>query len=162
MRLTACHGRIMSLDQLGSRRAIQLLIFSSYLSAERVKKLEKFINFCLKVGHSANQVSKSTWRELHVLWNKKWAKALGNRGTGTIYDSCRFDIGRFRAEPTNYERWPHPSDTFAYRSAHNNLLLTLHVIHKLKMAFYSHANISNLIFLLSSLKIKKLSRMPQN
>ena len=27
----------------------------------------------------------------------------------SIYDSCRFDIGRFRAEPTNYERFLHPS-----------------------------------------------------
>ena len=42
----------------------------------------------------------------------------------SIYDSCRFDIGRFRAEPTNYERGVRPSDTFAYRSAHNNLLGT--------------------------------------
>ena len=51
----------------------------------------------------------------------------------SIYDSCRFDIGRFRAEPANYERCLHPSDTFAYRSAHNNLFLTLRVIHKLQM-----------------------------
>ena len=29
--------------------------------------------------------------------------ALLDRGTGAIYDSCRFDIGRFRAEPTNYK-----------------------------------------------------------
>ena len=60
------------------------------------------------------------------------SKALGNRGTGTVYDNCRFDIKRFRAEPTNYEWCLHPSDTFAYRSAHNNLFLTLRVIHKLK------------------------------
>ena len=32
----------------------------------------------------------------------------------SIYDSCRFDIGRFRAEPINYERCLHPSNTFAY------------------------------------------------
>ena len=32
----------------------QLLIFSSCLLSGRVKKLQKFINFCLKVGHSAN------------------------------------------------------------------------------------------------------------
>ena len=38
-------------------------------------------------------------------------------------DSCRFDIGRFRAKPTNYQRRPHRSDTFAYRSTHNNLFL---------------------------------------
>ena len=50
----------------------------------------------------------------------------------SIYDSCRFDIGRLRSEPTNYERCLHPSDTFAYHSASNNLFLTLSVIHKLK------------------------------
>ena len=43
----------------------------------------------------------------------------------SIYDSCHFDIGCFRAEPTNYEWCLHPSDTFAYRSAHNNLFLRL-------------------------------------
>ena len=37
------------------------LIFSSCLLPGRVKKLQKFINFCLKVGHSANlKLSKST------------------------------------------------------------------------------------------------------
>ena len=50
----------------------------------------------------------------------------------SIYDSCHFDIGHFCAELTNYERCLHPSDTFAYRSAHNNLFLTLRVIHGLK------------------------------
>ena len=50
----------------------------------------------------------------------------------SIYDSCRFDIGRFRAEPTNSKRCLHPSDTFPYRSAHNSLFPTLRVIRKLK------------------------------
>ena len=61
------------------------------------------------------------------------SKALGNHGTGTIYNSCRFDIGSFCAKPTNYEQCLHPSDTCAYHSAHNNLFLTLRVIHKLKI-----------------------------
>ena len=52
----------------------------------------------------------------------------------SIYVSCRFDIGRFRVEPTNYERCLHPIDTFAYSSAHNDLFLTLRVIHNLKDA----------------------------
>ena len=57
--------RIVSLDQLGSRRTMQLLIFLSCLSPRRVKKLQKFINSCLKVGHSANfKHSKSTL--LHI------------------------------------------------------------------------------------------------
>ena len=71
----------------------------------------------------------------------KSTKALGTMHTQhfliaeqerSIYDSCRFGIGRFRAEPTNYKQCLHPSDTFAYRSAHNNLFLTLRVIQKLK------------------------------
>ena len=38
-------------------------LFSCLLPG-RVKKLQKFINFCLKVGHSANlKYSKSTWRQ---------------------------------------------------------------------------------------------------
>ena len=69
----------------------------------------------------------------------KCTKVLGNRGTGTIHDSCRFDIGRFRAEPTNYERRLHPSDTFAYRGAHNYWFITLRVIHKLKTGAMTNA-----------------------
>ena len=48
----------------------QLLIFLSCFSPERVKKLQKFINFCLKVGHDANlKLSQSTWRHMWLLWN---------------------------------------------------------------------------------------------
>ena len=57
-----------------------------------------------------------------------------HRGTGTIYDSCRFDIGRFRVESgLIHERCLHLSETFAYRNAHNNLFFTLRVIQKLKI-----------------------------
>ena len=49
------HGRIVSLDQLRLGVEKQLLIFSaSCLLPGRVKKLQKFIKFCLKVGHSSN------------------------------------------------------------------------------------------------------------
>ena len=48
----------------------QLPIFLSCLSPEQVKKLQKFINFCLKVGHKANlKISQSTWRHMWLLWN---------------------------------------------------------------------------------------------
>ena len=58
------HGRIVSFDQLSLGVEEQLLIFSSCLSPGRVKKFQKFINFCLKVGHSAYlKHSKSTWRQ---------------------------------------------------------------------------------------------------
>ena len=64
MRLGDTHGRIVSLDQLRLGVEEQLLIFSSCLSPGRVKKLQKFINFCLYVGHSGNlKHSKSTWRQ---------------------------------------------------------------------------------------------------
>ena len=55
--------KIVSLDQLGSRRAIAdlFVMFTRCLSPGRVKKLQKFMNFCLKVGHSVNlKHSKST------------------------------------------------------------------------------------------------------
>ena len=99
------------------------------------QKLEKFINFCLKVGQSANLNSKPTWRHIIVLWKVQShnikssghnaCSALLDHRTGMIYDSCHFEIGHFCVEPTNYERCLHPSDTFAYRSAHNNLFLRL-------------------------------------
>ena len=41
--------------------------FHHYLSPGRVKNLQKFINFCLKVGHSSKlKHSKSTWRPWNV------------------------------------------------------------------------------------------------
>ena len=44
------------------------------------------------------------------------------RPLGTMLTERERSInGRFRAEPTNSERCLHPSDTFAYHSAHNNL-----------------------------------------
>ena len=104
--------RIVSLDQLGSRRAMQLLIFLSCLSPRRVKKLQKFINSCLKVGHSANfKHSKSTYNWRLNLSSWEMFKIITSEALDTMHaqlfliavDSCRFDIGRFRAEPTNYK-----------------------------------------------------------
>ena len=61
------HGRIVSLDQLGSWRAIADL-FVMFIPWQ-VKKLQKFINVCLKVGYSANlKHSKSTRRQLIAPW----------------------------------------------------------------------------------------------
>ena len=57
-------GSVVSLNWPAweSKSNFLLLIFSSCLLPGRVKKLQKFINFCLKVGHSANlKHSKSTW-----------------------------------------------------------------------------------------------------
>ena len=97
-------GRIVSLDQLCLGVEEQLLIFSaSCLSPGWVKKLQKFINFCLKVGHSSNfKHSRSTWVHRPVTPVKCTKSA--HRGTGTIYGSCRFDIKRFRVEPTDLRK----------------------------------------------------------
>ena len=84
------HGRIVSLDQLGSRRAIAHL-FVTFI-AWRVKKLQNFVNVGPKVG------------TLHA---QQFLIAERER---SIYDSYRFDIGRFRAEPTNHQRCLHPSE----------------------------------------------------
>ena len=75
---------------------VQMLIFSS-LSLGRVKKFQKFINFRLKIAHSANlKHSKSTWGQLIVLWKVQQnhnikssghnasSVLLVDRGTGTI------------------------------------------------------------------------------
>ena len=62
LKLRETRGRIVSLpDQLRLGVEEQLLMFSSCLSPGRVKKLQKFINVCHTVGHSANlKHSKST------------------------------------------------------------------------------------------------------
>ena len=75
----------------------------------------------LKLAMSANlKHSKSTWRQLIVLWKTdkiKTSKALGtmharpyliSERERSINDSCRFDVGRFRTEPSNYKRCLHP------------------------------------------------------
>ena len=88
-------------------------------------------------------ISNSTWRQLIVLWKVQnhnvrssghnARSALLDRGTGKIYlRQLLFWHRKFSWDPTNYERCLHPSDTFAYRSVHNNSFVTLRVIHELK------------------------------
>ena len=111
----ATHDRIVSLDQLG----------------RRAKKLQKTINFCIKVGHSANlKHSKSTLKTivLWLLWNVQNQPIAERERSTTVVVLIS---GAFVRSRLIYERCLHLSDTFAYRSAHNNLLLTLRVIHKL-------------------------------
>ena len=93
----------------------QLLISSScfIISPGRVQKVQKFINFCLKVGHSANlKHSKSTRRQLTLLWklennNQAQHFFLGGswRGRlGTIdLRQLSFWYRVLSCEPTNYE-----------------------------------------------------------
>ena len=130
------HGRIVSLDHLRLGVEEQLLNFSaSCLSPGQVKNLQKFINLCLKVGHSSNlKHSKFTSQEDNRPVTPVKCTKSAHRGTGTIYDS--YDVlisGAFVWSRLIFERCLHLSDKFAYRSAHSNLFLTLRVIHKLKM-----------------------------
>ena len=75
------NGRIASLDQLRLGVEEQLLIFSSCLSPGRVKKLQKFIKLCVKVGHSANlKHSKSTWRQSSCDSCKKYKISTSRNG----------------------------------------------------------------------------------
>ena len=101
----------LSLDQLGeSNSSLQISSSCFIISPGRVKKVQKFVNFCLKVGHSVNlKHSKSTRRQLILLWRLQnhnaqctlsTSLARGHRGDvweRSIYDNCRFDIGCFRA-----------------------------------------------------------------
>ena len=125
----------------------QLLISSSYfiISPGRVKDFQKFINFCLKVGHSANlKHSKSTIRKLILLWKLQNHNALctlstslsrGHRGDvweRSIYDNCRFDIGCFCASRLITKVSTPEWDICISQCPLNNSFLTLSVIHELK------------------------------
>ena len=108
-------ARIVSLDQLGSRRAMQLLIFLSFLSPGRVKKLQidskvhKILSQKLAIALISNIESLHITEENLSSW--EMFKIITSEALDTMHaqlfliavDSCRFDIGRFRAEPTNYK-----------------------------------------------------------
>ena len=92
----------------------QLLISLSCLSPGWVEKIQKFINFCLKVCHSGNlKHIKSTWRQLSSCERHKIVtKALGTMHAQhffiaeqerLIYDSCCFWYWAFLCKPTDYE-----------------------------------------------------------
>ena len=66
---------------------------------------------------------------LRLLWNVP-NKHIAERERSTIV--VVLILGAFVWSRLIYERSLHLSDTFAYRSAHNNLFLTLRVIQKLK------------------------------
>ena len=108
--LSRIAGVIYSLWSWGVEE--QLLFSSSCLSPGQIKKLQKLINFCLKVGHSANlKHSKPTWRQrtygpvkvtnLNIKRSGQNARSAPlNRSDvreRSIYDNCRFDIGCSRA-----------------------------------------------------------------
>ena len=88
-------------------------LFIMFNDIARLKKLQTFINFCLKVGHSANlKHSKSTIRQLILLWKlqkhnpaQHFFIGRSSRGRlGTIdLRQLSFWYRVFSCEPTNYE-----------------------------------------------------------
>ena len=104
----------------------------------RNKFPKKFINFCLKVGHSSNLKHwKSTSQEDNrpvTPVNVQTQHIAERERSTTVFVLIS---GTFMWSRLIYGRCLHLSDKFAYRSAHNNSFLTLRVIHKLKMAHIS-------------------------
>ena len=118
------HGRIVSLYHLRLGVEEQLLILSaSCLSPGRVKKFQKFINVCLKVGHSSDlKHSKSTWRQSSC----DSCEMCKNQHTAEREWSTTVVVlisGAFVWSRLIYERCLHLSDKFAYRFVHNNFSL---------------------------------------
>ena len=102
----------------------------TYLSPGRVKKLQKFINFCIKVSHSANlKHSKSTWTQSSCDSCEMY-KISTSRNANDLRQLSFWYWAPFWFTKDVYIL----SDTFAYRSAHSNLFLTLRVIHKSKLS----------------------------
>ena len=107
------HGRIVSLDQFGSRRAITDL-FVMFIAWAR----KKASNVHKPPSKLAIVLISNIQSPLIVQWKVQNhnMKSSGHMHAQnfliaererSIYDSCRFDIGRFRAEQTNYERRLH-------------------------------------------------------
>ena len=111
------HGRIVSFDQL--REIADLFVMFIAWTSQKASKVHKLP---LKV-HMKTIV-------LCLLWNvQNQHIAERQRSLATVVVLIS---GAFVRSRLIYERCLHLGDTFAYCSAHSNLFLTLHVIHKLK------------------------------
>ena len=104
----------------------QLGISSSCFSPGRVKKLQKFINVCLKVGHSAItfQVLMKATRPMIIT-----SKALGTlHAQHFIWERSINYIDQLYRATSIITKCVYMWVTHAYRSAHNSSFLTLRVI----------------------------------
>ena len=111
------HGRIVSFDQL--REIADLFVMFIAWTSQKASKVPKLVS---KLAIVLIWNIQSPHEDNRPVPPVKCTKSA-HRGTATnTRDSCRSDIGRCL----------HLGDTFAYCSAHSNLFLTLHVIHKLK------------------------------
>ena len=110
----------------------QLLIFSSCLPPGRVKNLQKFTNFCLKVGHSPKlKHSKSTWRPWSCDSCEMYKISTSRNGNNLQQLSFWYQVLSCGA------KW-FTKDVYIWvthlhiNSAQNNLFLMLRVTHKLE------------------------------
>ena len=82
-------------------------------TSQKASKVHKILSQKLAIALISNiqslhitEENLSSWEMFKIITSEALDtahSALLDRGTGAIYDSCRFDIGRFRAEPTNYK-----------------------------------------------------------
>ena len=89
----------------------QLLIFCHVYRLNESKRLGKVLILNIQSPHEDNlsfceRYNIITSKAPGIIHAQPFLIAERER---SIYDSCRFDIGRFRAEPTNYERFLHQS-----------------------------------------------------
>ena len=88
-------GRIVTWTSLES----VFVMFIAWTS----QKASKVLKLLSRIGHSAYLKIQSPHEDNRPVTPVKCTKSR-NRGTGTIYDSCRFDIGCFRAELTGLRK----------------------------------------------------------
>ena len=111
------HGRIVSLDQFRLGVEEQLLIFSaSRLSPGLVKKLQKFINFCLKKIETFKVHMKTI--VLWVLWNVQNQHIAERERCTTVVVLIS---GAFVWSRLIYQRCLHLSDRFTRNPQVNKL-----------------------------------------
>ena len=106
------HSRIVRLDPLGKLKCNFWSLHHVYRLNES-KSLAKVLILNIQSPHEDNlsfceRYNIITSKALGIIHAQPFQVLIAERER-SIYDSCRFDIGRFRAEPTNYERFLHPS-----------------------------------------------------
>ena len=108
------HGRIVSLDQLGGRRAIaDLFVMFIAWTSQKSSNVHKLLSQSWPYRLIWNIQSAHELRQLIVLWKVQTHNIkldtmhtqhfLIAERERSIFNTCRFDIGGFRAEPTDYE-----------------------------------------------------------
>ena len=120
------HGRIVSFDQL--REIADLFVMFIAWTSQKASKVHKLVS---KLAIVLIWNIQSPHEDNRPVTPVKCTKSA-HRGTQRSTTVVVLISGAFVRSRLIYERCLHLGDTFAYCSAHSNLFLTLHVIHKLK------------------------------